>query len=88
MIGQVKKFSHVTPIFCSNRVDVDVSLGVIRNGVGSMSNEDVWATASPETYELLKKANESGEIVKLTYDVRRVTFCEEDRVIIKAEITK
>src|SRR5579859_447764 len=37
--GQVKKVVKRTPIFCSDYVEADVSLGVIRNGVGSMSQE-------------------------------------------------
>lgn len=89
LIGQVKKITNVTPIFCPDRVDVDISLGVIRNGVGSMSSEDVWATIKDsQVITALRAANESGAIVKVVYDVHRFIFCQEEREIIKAEIVK
>jgi hypothetical protein len=89
LIGQVKKVVHATPLICPDRYIVDVSLGVIRGGVGSMSSQDVWLTVdSDKAIETLKKANESGEIVKLKYDIARLTICKEDHIISAVEITK
>lgn len=89
MIGQVKKVVKQTPIFCSYRDDVDVSMGVMRNGVGSMSSQDVWLTiGDSESLKILKAAADSGELVKIHYDVARITFCWEDHIIRKVELVK
>lgn len=80
-VGQVKKVVKVTPIICPDYTEADISLGVIRNGVGSMSKEDVELAVDNEdrqNVELLKKAAESGAIVKFTYDVKRVSPCWPD----------
>ncbi len=89
MIGQVKKVVHATPLICPNRYDVDISLGVIRGGVGSMSSQDVWLTIDdPSALAVLRAANESGSIVKINYDIARVVFCSNDHLVTKAEIAK
>lgn len=89
LIGQVKKVKNSTPILCPKRVDVDISLGIIRNGIGSMSSEDTWATVSnPEHIEILKNANENGSLVKITYDTYRLTFCQERINVTNVELVK
>ena len=86
LTGQVKKVVSRTPIVCSDRVDTDISLGVMRNGVGSMSTEDQWFTVPNQAdQELLRKASESGALVKVTYDVIRITWCWEDHVVTHVE---
>lgn len=87
LTGQVKKVVAQTPIFCPRRTDVDVSLGVMRNGVGSMSHEDAFGTVTdPEAIGLLRQAAETGAIVKITYNMARIRFCEENREITKVEL--
>ena len=87
MTGQIKKVGNLTPIFCFDRVDVDMSLGVMRNGVGSMSSEDVFATVPEKSVqETLKRASESGQLVKVKYNQHRFTWCQENREITSAEI--
>ena len=74
IIGQVKKVKSVTPLICSDYTEVDVSLGVIRNGVGSMSHEDVELAvdnSEKDAINKLKWAAENGAIVKLAYNVKR-----------------
>lgn len=92
-VGQVKKITKQTPVFCYNRIDVDVSLGVMRNGVGSMSTQDMWLTFesdedSSEQLKLLKKAAESGSIVKINYDEARTRFCTESKLLRSIEIVE
>lgn len=41
-VGQVKRVHNNTPLLCPDYKDVDISLGVMRNGVGSMSTQDKW----------------------------------------------
>ena len=87
-VGQVKRVMNNTPMLCSDFIDVDLSLGVIRNGVGSVSNEDIWIVVSRPDAEILKKANEEGQLVKITYDQQRISFCNEGRIATKVEILK
>jgi hypothetical protein len=88
-IGQVKKVANMTEILCPRRVDVDISLGIMRDGVGSMSSQDVWLTVKdPKHVVILKKANESGKLVKFKYDVARYNFCWEQKELIDVEILK
>jgi major membrane immunogen (membrane-anchored lipoprotein) len=82
LTGQVKRVIKQTPLLCSNYVYADISLGVIRNGVGSMSSQDMDLTVSNEKDRAaLQAASDSGKLVKIKYDRRRVTFCEPEEVI-------
>lgn len=79
VIGQVKKVKHVTPLICADRFDVDVSLGVMRNGVGSMSTQDMWLTvSSPEQIAAFTAASDTGAPVEITYDTPRLAWCWQD----------
>jgi hypothetical protein len=89
LTGQVKKIKNQTPLICPNRVDVDISLGIIRNGVGSMSAQDLWLTVENENdVKALAEAAESGKLVKISYDVRRVTICSHPEYLTRVEILK
>ena len=80
VVGQVKRVMHNTPLICDDYQDIDLSLGVIRNGTGSASKEDVWIIVSKADADTAKKAAESGQLVKVTYDTKRATWCAYDRV--------
>lgn len=89
LIGQVKKVVRQTPLICSDRTDVDVSLGVFRNGIGSASKEDVWLTVpNQEDVNTLKSAAESGQPVKVLYDTARVAYCGKNNIVSKVELAK
>lgn len=89
LVGQVKKVVNNTPVLCPDYVDSDVSLGVLRNGVGSMSSEDVWLTVYDHGFmKILQDANASGALVKIKYDVLRFTWCVEPRVVTDIEVVK
>jgi len=76
LVGQPKKIMHNTPLICPDFYDVDVSLGVMRNGVGSMSAQDKWLyVPTKELADKLKLAVDGGKLVKVTYDVERVRIC-------------
>lgn len=88
-IGQVKKAHHATPLICPNYDDVDISLGVIRNGVGSMSTQDIWFYVPNQSdFAILEKAAESGELVRITYGVKRFRICYEQETITHVELVK
>lgn len=89
VIGQVKKVVNVTPLICSDRNEIDLSLGVIRGGVGSMSSEDIFMNVSdPTSLATLKAANETGSLVKVIYNTYRVAFCQEPKQVVRVELVK
>jgi len=89
-VCQPKKMHHNTPIVCSDYDTIDVSMGVMRNGVGSMSTQDMTLAFSPATQAdsetKLKQAIDGGKLVKMTYSDRRFSFCQETEQIETVEI--
>jgi len=75
VVGQVKRVEHNTPIVCSDFDSVDVSMGVMRGGVGSYSIADVWLTVTPEQAKQLKEMQRINAIVRFTYNKRRYAPC-------------
>jgi hypothetical protein len=73
--GQVKKVAKMTPVFCPDYYVVDISLGVMRNGVGSMSTHDMELFIQDKDVESLRAIAEVGGIVDFTYDQRRSPWC-------------
>lgn len=90
LVGQVKKVITNTPLFCPNYIEADISLGVIRNGVGSMSTQDIWVVVNKGDAEILKSAAENGEIVKINYDEERLmsAWCTSGRKATSVAISK
>ena len=89
LTGQVKKVVSQTPLLCSDRTDVDVSLGVMKNGQGSMSSQDLWLSVKNDSdVAVLKQAASSGAIVNITYDVARFVWCWNDHIVSHVEISK
>lgn len=87
--GQVKKVANKTPLICDDFNEADISLGVIRNGVGSMSTEDIDVyIPNKELLDKLKSAEHSGNLVKIIYDVKRLTLCKPERQATDVEILK
>jgi hypothetical protein len=78
--AQVKKVIRRTPLVCPDYVEVDVSLGVMRNGIGSMSHEDMKLRLMDESQvPALEKAAKDGAIVTLRYDEARMYMCYPER---------
>lgn len=88
-IGQVKTMTNHNPIFCSNWDMVDLSLGVMRNGTGSMSKEDqTFTVTDKDQLKLLKEAAQTGQLVKVTYNRKRFSWCVDEDIIQNVEIVK
>jgi hypothetical protein len=92
LTGQVKKITNVTPMFCSPYTAVDVSMGVMRNGTGSMSVQDEWMTIGDRvdnvTIEMLDRAARDGSIIDVTFNTRRLPFCTEEYILTNAALSK
>lgn len=89
LTGQAKKAVHATPLICPDYAEVDISLGVLRNGVGSMSTQDIWMNVPDRRdFDLLQKAAAEGSIVKISYDQMRLVFCSNTFSVTHAELEK
>jgi hypothetical protein len=77
--GQVKRVWKETPMLCPDSYAVDISLGVMRNGVGSVSTQDIVLFVEEKDVAKLKIAAEMGAIIDFTYDVRRETVCVNNK---------
>ena len=88
LVGQVKKVKSMTPIICGDYYKADVSLGFLRDGVGSLSKEDVEVEVPSQHVQFFKEAAESGKIVKVSYDVRRLVICVPDHIVTNVEYLK
>lgn len=74
LVGQIKKVELHTPLVCPAYYSVDLSLGIIQNGIGSMSREDIeLLIPTTEMYQQLKDAN--GKLVKVRYNTTRTRIC-------------
>ena len=88
-IGQVKRITFVTPLIWPSFKYVDISFGVMRNGVGSMSTEDVWIVVSDKTQEnILKNAAETGQLVKAVYNKTRFPLLYPANRLESVEVVK
>ena len=89
LTGQAKAITMNTPIICPFNYSVSISLGVMRNGVGSMSNQDnELEIINPEHIEIFKKAVELGKIVKVKFDTRRFTLCVPQDLLTEISIAE
>lgn len=89
VVGQVKRVQYRTPILCLNYTETDISLGVLRNGVGSISTEDKWFwVPNPSDAELLKQAQDVGALVRVSYNAARFRWCVEEDMITKVELVR
>lgn len=89
LVGQAKKLTHVTPLICGDYESLDVSLGVMSGGTGSMSTQDVWLTVrDPQDLAAMQAAVASAAIVRIRYSERRWAVCTDDYVMDHIEIVK
>jgi hypothetical protein len=75
VVGQVKRVMQKTPMVCPNYYTADISMGVLRNGVGNVSKEDIWVVIPEDKVAQFKKLAETGQPIKATYDVTRWAWC-------------
>lgn len=88
-IGQPKKLHRVTPVICGDYDMLDLSLGIMQNGVGSMSTQDLHTQLADDSMKkTAAKAVDSGYLVKVRYDERRLVFCGEEARATAIEIVR
>jgi hypothetical protein len=88
-VGQAKKVSSATPLICPDYFVLDISLGVMRNGVGSMSQQDMLFTVQDAgDLQKMKDAVANGSLVRVKYDTVRFPICVEDHVVTGFEIVR
>lgn len=86
--GQVKRVWKETPILCPDYYMIDISLGIMRNGVGSMSGQDMFLYLPDKDAVDLKSAAENSTIIDFTYDQRRGGWCVDDNRMTSFKIQK
>lgn len=87
--GQPKRVLNVTPMMCPDYTAVDISMGIVRNGVGSMSGHDMMLAVDEKgNADTLRQAASNGLLVKLTYNTKRFSICTPQMHVTKVEIVK
>ena len=86
VVGQIKRIVKNTPLICSDFIDADLSMGVMRNGTGSVSKEDIWIVIDIKEADTLRAAMEHGDLVKITYNLKRVDVCTDGRYATSVEV--
>ena len=90
LVGQAKKITLVTPFWqsiCPSYYALDVSMGVLQGGTGSMSTQDVWFTVlDREDISAMKEAVKHAAIVKVKYAERRLYACTEGHLATGFEV--
>lgn len=86
-VGQAKGWDITTPLICADYKFFDMSQGVMQNGSGSVSHEDMRFTiAEGVDMAVVKLATETAAIVKVTYNERRAPFCTENFILTDIKI--
>lgn len=87
LIGQVKRIHQNTPIICPKYTEVDISLGTLQGGTGSISRQDIRLLVSKDSdTEILKFAADRGSLIKIEYDRRRISMCVNNEQVTKVTI--
>lgn len=74
--GQIKQVSKRSPsLFCPDYYMIDVSLGIMRNGSGSVSKEDINIFIEEKDVAELRSAAANSSIIEFTYNTRRFSNC-------------
>jgi hypothetical protein len=83
-LGQVKKVGLESNLVCPDYYQVDIALGIMRNGFGCMSTHDqrFFVPDSIQRFFIpdsmlkdFRTAAEKSSIVNFSYDVRRASSC-------------
>lgn len=86
-VGQVKYTKNIHPIIYPNYTELHLSLGVMRNNVGSISKEDITLYVPNESDVIkLNKSAEEGKLVKVIYDNLRFSFWYPNAQVRSVEI--
>jgi hypothetical protein len=87
LIGQPKSVESTTPLVCPEQHILHLSLGVMRNGVGSMSTQDILINIPTDTLaEALKSVVASGKIINAKTNEARFRWCNEEKELVSFEI--
>jgi hypothetical protein len=89
LIGQPKSIEATTPIFCPNQNILHLSLGVMRNGVGSMSTEDVRISIPDDNLAIrLQPVVKAGKLINAQTNEARFRWCNEEKELVAFEIVE
>lgn len=86
--GQVKRVGLESNIVCPDYYEVDISLGIMRNGVGSMSTHDMKFFIPDGMVKDFRTFAEKSSIVNFSYDERRSPWCVNQHRITSFKIAE
>ena len=83
LVGQPKSIESTTPLLCPEQNILHMSLGVMRNGSGSMSTHDISINIPDSSMVApLKRAVESGELINARTNEARFRWCNEEKELV------
>lgn len=88
MVGQARRLMTKTPLICPNSYSADIFV----DGVNT-TDDDQWSRIhkwisipDKEMYDQVKATVGTGAQVKITYDVRRFTYCTNEAMATQVEV--
>jgi hypothetical protein len=89
LVGQPKSIEQTTPILCPEQNILHMSLGVMRNGVGSMSTEDVMINIPDNSMvPLLKEVVKDGKLINAVTNQARMRWCNCEVELVSFQVIK
>lgn len=86
LTGQLKAAGVATNLICPDYFYLDMSMGVIKDGTGSVSKDDIFVTLyGRQEYKKYQELAKVGAIITVHANMRRAAFCTETYIMIKEE---
>lgn len=87
VVGQPKSVETTTPLICPAQHILDLSLGVMRHGVGSMSTEDVLINIPDDaSASRLEAVVREGKLISAQTNEARVRWCNEEKELVSFKV--
>ena len=91
-LGQAKTVIKTNNLVCPDYYVLHVSLGVMKNGTGSMSNQDTDYSVDPTRVDIekLRLAVRNGSLIETKFNTRRgfSAFCTEFKELLSFTVTE
>lgn len=87
LVGQPKSIESTTPLLCPDQHILHMSLGVMRNGSGSMSTQDIAINVpDAQLVPILQSVIEQGKLINAETNEARFRWCNEMIELVAFEI--
>lgn len=87
LVGQPKSVESTTPLLCPDQHILHMSLGVLRNGTGSMSTEDIRINiVDAHLVPALQLAISKGSLITARTNEARFRWCNEEKELVSFQV--